>query len=88
MWLHGNTREPIVSSQNTVNKDSPYKKILSQMETIASICGAKKRAIVRGIMIEGNRREGEGQGSLSTLIVLFDPWGINPMKPRLGKGGA
>jgi hypothetical protein len=39
---------------NTVNKDSPHPKILSQMETIAFICGAKKRAIVRGIVIEGN----------------------------------
>ncbi|HZK95652.1 MAG TPA: hypothetical protein VFC67_15710 [Prolixibacteraceae bacterium] len=52
------TRESLLSPQkNTVNKDSPYQKILSLMETIASICGAKKRAIVRGIMIEGNRRE-------------------------------
>ena len=49
MWLHGNTGEPIVSSQITVNKDSPYQKILSQMETIASIYGAKKRAIVREV---------------------------------------
>ena len=57
MWLHGNTGEPIVSSKDTENEDCPYQKILSRMETVASICGAKKRAIVRGIMIGGNRRE-------------------------------
>src|SRR5659263_402145 len=41
------TRESLLSPQkNTVDKDSPYQKILSLMETIASICGAKKRALV------------------------------------------
>ena len=57
MWLHGNTEEPIVSTKDTVNKDSLYHKILFRVETVASICEAKKRAIVSGLMIEGNRRE-------------------------------
>jgi hypothetical protein len=57
MWLHGNTGEPIVSTKDTVNKDSPYQKILFRVETVASICEAKKSAIVSGITIEENRRE-------------------------------
>ena len=46
------------------------------MDTITSILGVKKRVIESGIMIEGNRRERNGQGSLSTLIVLNETWGI------------
>lgn len=57
MWLHGNTGEPIVSTKDTVNKDSPYQKILFRVETVASICEAKESAIVSGITIEENRRE-------------------------------
>ena len=41
-----------------------------------------------GILTEGNRRKGNGHGSLSNLVVLHESWGINPMKPRLGKGVA
>jgi hypothetical protein len=46
------------------------------MDTIASMLGVKKRAIASGIMIEGNRRERNGQGSLSILIVPNETWGI------------
>lgn len=59
------------------------------MENIAFMLGVKKSAMYEWYPDRGKPKEkGKGHGSLSNLVVLHDLWGINPMKPRLGKGVA